>query len=172
MSSIPGKVPLFHFMMEDGGIWWRMPISAFCSKSDAPKQELIDLVLWDSFSYYPSVTVFEVLKNKKIEYTSRHKEKFTGTYLFTLDWASGDPNNTDHGFSEKPGQHKCGHVIHLDNGNYAIQPNNRIIVRDPSFTASYGKMLIERKINTHEWSVENSPKWITENSDKYYYDIQ
>jgi hypothetical protein len=171
MSSIPNKVPLFHFIMEDGGIWWRMPISAFCSKLDAPKQELIDLVLWDSFSYYPSITVFDVLKNKKMEYISRNKQKYSGTYLFTIDWASGDPNNTDHLFSEKPGQHKCGHVIKLDNGNFAIQPNNRILVRDPSFTSNYGKMLIERKINSHEWSAENAPKWITENSDKYYYGI-
>ncbi len=31
-SSIPNSVPLFHFMMEDGGLWWRAPISAFCKK--------------------------------------------------------------------------------------------------------------------------------------------
>ena len=31
-SSIPNRVPMFHFLMEDGGLWWRAPISAFCSK--------------------------------------------------------------------------------------------------------------------------------------------
>ena len=31
-SSIPKQVPLFHYMMTDGGIWWRAPISAFCKK--------------------------------------------------------------------------------------------------------------------------------------------
>ena len=31
-SSIPNRVPLFHFLMEDGGLWWRAPITAFCTK--------------------------------------------------------------------------------------------------------------------------------------------
>ena len=31
-TSIPKQVPLFHYMMTDGGIWWRAPISAFCKK--------------------------------------------------------------------------------------------------------------------------------------------
>ena len=25
VASIPGRSPLFHLMMEDGGLWWRMP---------------------------------------------------------------------------------------------------------------------------------------------------
>ena len=36
MASVPGSAPLFHFMMEDGGLWWRMPIHAFSWKDDAP----------------------------------------------------------------------------------------------------------------------------------------
>ena len=171
MTSIPSRTPLFHFLMEDGGIWWRMPISAFSWKEDAISQELDELVLWDSFSYYPTVTVFDILKNKKMSFVSRRKEKYTGTYLFTLDWASGNSNNLDTGFSEAPGQHKCGHVIKLDNGNFAIQPNNRILVHDPSFAVKHGQMVIERKLNSKVWSSEQSPKWITEDTDKYHYDI-
>ena len=171
MSSIPSRTPLFHFMMEDGGIWWRMPISAFCWKEDAQAQQLDELVLWDSFSYFASATVFDILKNKKMSFTSRRKEKYSGNYLFTLDWGSGDSNMLDTGFSEAPGQHKCGHVIKLDNGNFAIQPNNRILVSDPSFAVKFGKPVIERKLNTHLWTTEQNPKWITEDSDKYNYDI-
>ena len=33
--------------------------------------------------------------------------------------------NTDH--SEIPHEHKCAHIIALNNGNYAAQPNNRCI---------------------------------------------
>lgn len=29
MSSIPAQGPLFHFIMEDGGLWWRMPNTCF-----------------------------------------------------------------------------------------------------------------------------------------------
>ena len=31
-SSMPNRVPMFHFLMEDGGLWWRAPITAFCTK--------------------------------------------------------------------------------------------------------------------------------------------
>jgi hypothetical protein len=171
MSSIPARTPLFHFLMEDGGIWWRMPISAFCWKNDAEHQDLDDIVLWDSFSYHPSATVFELLKNKKISFMTRSKEKLLGDYLFTLDWCSADPNSLDVGFSEAPGQHKCGHVIKLDNGNFAIQPNNRVLVNDPSFTSLYPNLVVERKLNTRVWTTEKTPKWVTENSDNYHYGV-
>ena len=32
VCSLPKQVPLFHYMMTDGGLWWRAPISAFCTK--------------------------------------------------------------------------------------------------------------------------------------------
>jgi hypothetical protein len=48
MCSIPSQAPLFHFIMEDGALWWRMPIHAFCWKEDAPEQELDELVLGGS----------------------------------------------------------------------------------------------------------------------------
>jgi len=171
ITSIPGQVPLFNFLMEDGGIWWHAPISAFCKQPDVKEQDLHELELWDSFSYHIAVTTFYVLKNKKMKFLSRNKEEFFGTYLFTLDWAHSDYNELNFGFSEHPDQHKCGHVIQLDNGNYAIQPNNRIRVYDPSFITKPDQNLIERKVNTHIWSVENSPKWISEDSDNYEYRV-
>ena len=64
VTSLPSQVPLFNFLMEDGGIWWHAPISAFCSKEDAPDMELDELELWDSFSYHISVTTFYLLENK------------------------------------------------------------------------------------------------------------
>ena len=82
VSSIPGKVPLFHFVMEDGGMWWRMPIHAFCWKEDAPEQELDELVLWDSFSYHVAVTQFPYLKDKAVKFISRRRFEYRGRYLF------------------------------------------------------------------------------------------
>ena len=73
------------------------------------------------------------------------------------------------GVSEHPDQHKAGHVIQLDNGNFAIQPNNRIRVFDPSFATKPNEILLQRKINTHIYTVENSPKWVAEDSDSYEY---
>ena len=172
MSSIPGTSPLFHFILEDGGLWWRMPIHAFCSRPDVPLQDLHQLVLWNSFSNYVSCTQFLYLSGMRMSYINRSKEKIMGTYLFTLDWAHEDKNIPNVGFSEAPGQHKCGHVIERDDGNYAIQPNNRVKVYEPSFVTKPDQFLIERKLNTHSWSVENVSKWVLSDNDKYDYDIE
>jgi len=67
---------------------------------------------------------------------------------------------------------KCGHVIQRDDGNYAIQPNNRITVFDPSFTTKIGHKLIDRQINTHKFGVENTSKWHTEDSNSYHYKVE
>jgi len=126
--------------------------------------------LKDSFSYNISVNTFYVLQNKKIQYFDRHGKLRMGTYLFTLDWTEGDFNELRFGFSEAPGQHKAGHIISLDDGNYAIQPNNRIKVFDPSFCTKK-EWVIERLLNEQIYSVEKSPKFITEDSKKYHYDL-
>jgi len=169
VTSLPGQVPLFNFIMEDGGIWWHAPISAFCTKEGVLEQDLHELELWDSFSYHIAVTKFSILQNKKLKFLSRNGKEHFGTYLFTLDWAHSDFNEINFGFSENPGQHKWGHVLQLDNGNFAIQPNNRLRLYDPNFVTKQGQNLIERKVNSHIFTVENNPKWHTENSDNFDY---
>ena len=172
VTSLPSQVPLFNFLMEDGGIWWHAPISAFCSKEDAPDMELEELELWDSFSYHIAVTTFYLLENKIMKYTGRSGKEYMGRYLFTLDWAHSDYNELNFGFSQKPDQHKAGHVIKLDNGNFAIQPNNRIKVFDPSFATKPNELVLQRKINSHIYTSENSPKWVTEDTDNYDYKVK
>jgi hypothetical protein len=172
VSSLPGQAPLFNFIMEDGAIWWHAPISAFCKKEGIVEQDLHELELWDSFSYHIAITKFSVLQNKKLKFLSRNGKEHLGTYLFTLDWAHSDFNEINFGFSENPGQHKCGHVIELDNGNFAIQPNNRIRLYDPNFVTKQGENLIERKINSQIYTVENCPKWVSEDNNNYEYKIK
>jgi hypothetical protein len=172
VASVPNRSPLFHFIMQDGGVWWRAPISAFCSKKDAPVEDLNQLVLWDSFSYYISVNQFYALKNAKMQYLDRQGHKKFGRYLFTLDWAHPEFNEINFGYSETPNEHKCGHVIELDNGNYAIQPNNRIKVFDASFVTKPNEILIERKVSDHIYTVEDSPKWHTEDNNNFDYKMK
>lgn len=172
MHSLPSETPLFHIMTEDGAVWWKAPIHALCTKEDAPERELADLCLWNSFSYYPSITCFDYLCGMRMRYADRSKKEHLGTYLFTIDWAHEDGTIPDLGFSEIPEEHKCGHVIELDDGNIAIQPNNRVRFFDPSFaTKSDGEPLMKRKPNTHFWSSEHTSKWKAEDSDNFDYDI-
>ena len=80
VASLSDRVPMFHFLMEDGAIWWRMPINAFCWKEDAPELDIHDQVLWNSFSPYVTITVFHSLRGMRMEYLDRHKKKHQGEY--------------------------------------------------------------------------------------------
>ena len=91
--------------------------------------------------------------------------------MFTLDWHTPDINILDTGYSVNPGQHKCGHVIEREDGNYAIQPNNRIRLWDPSYTTKKGENLIDRLINETLWDVEDGDKWLTSDDDRYDYEV-
>ena len=171
VASIQGRSPLFHFLMEDGGVWWRMPISAFCSEPGTPEVDIHDLVLWNSFSPYITVTEFQAMRNMRMTYVARGGQFVNGKYLFSLDWHAPEDNVLNAGFSTNPGQHKCGHVIIRDDGNFAIQPNNRVRLFDPSFTTKTGN-LIDRLINTRHWDVEDANKWKTSDDDRYFYDVE
>ena len=157
VSSVQNRSPLFHFMMEDGGLWWRMPLNAFCTKPGVPEVDLHELVLWNSFSPYVAVTKFANLTNLKMSYRDRNRNVVQGKYLFTLDWHNPDSNRLDDGYSETPNEHKCGHVIQRDDGNFAIQPNNRVRVFEPSF-ANRKDLVIGRVINDRVWDVEDEEK--------------
>ena len=171
VAVIPHRVPLFHFIMEDEGLWWRMPINAFCHKPCA-QQELYNLVLWDNFSSYVAVTEFSLLAAKRMRYIDRDKQWHEGRYMFTIDWSNEDRNILPTGFAEAPGQHKCGHVIELDSGNYAIQPNNRVRLFEPSFCTKPGSNVIRRELNSTVWTAEDTAKWVLSDDDRYNYEVK
>jgi len=56
ISSLTGRSTLFHAIMENGAIFYRLPISAFIQRGfkveDVPKRRLDELQLWNSFSYH------------------------------------------------------------------------------------------------------------------------
>jgi hypothetical protein len=91
-------------------------------------------------------------------------------YLFTVDFAHPESNILDTDHSEIPHEHKCAHIIALDDGNYAAQPNNRCIWDIPSFTVKDN--IPDWKVQTSEWNVENTSKWKTEDTDNFFYEIE
>ena len=58
----------------------------------------------------------------------------------------------------------------LEDGNYAAQPNNRILWDIPSFTVK--NEIPDWKVQTSEWNVVDKRKWVTEDTDKFFYDIE
>ncbi len=110
----------------------------------------------------------DFLIGQRCKYLGKDKKFIHGEYLFTIDWAHPEPNILDTEHSEIPDQHKCAHILALDNGNYAAQPNNRILWNIGSFTTS--THWPDYKVTTTEWNVENKG-WQLEDTDDMFYQI-
>ena len=175
MASLSGSAILFHAIMENGAIFYRLPISAFIQRGfdvkKVPRMRLDELELWNCFSYYPSVSTFDILLGQSGKYIGKDKKWYHGTYLFTVDWAHPESNIVDTDHSEIPAEHKCAHIMALENGNYAAQPNNRLIWNIPSFTVR-DEVPFDWKVQTSTWTVEDRGKWKTEDTDKFFYGIE
>jgi len=161
--------------MENGAVFYRLPISAFIQKGfdvkEVPRMRLDELELWDCFSYYPSITSFDLLDGQSGKFIGKDKKWYAGAYLFTVDWAHPESNIVDTEHSEIPHEHKCAHILALNDGNYAAQPNNRLIWSIPSFTVK-DEVPFDWKVQTSTWNVEDSNKWKTEDTDKFFYGIE
>ena len=85
------------------------------TEPDVPDMRVDQLQLWNCFSYYPSVHCFDWLAGIDGKYLGKDKKFYKGQYLFTVDWAHPETNilNTEH--SEIPQEHKCAHIIALEN---------------------------------------------------------
>ena len=173
IASISGRALLFHIMLPNGAVYYRLPISAFFqkrfSRAEVPDMSVDFLQLWNCFSYYPSVHCFDFLSGCHGKFRGKDKQFYPGQYLFTIDWAHPETNllNTEH--SEIPQEHKCAHILALDNGNYAAQPNNRILWHVNSYTTDTSWP--DYKVQNTYWQVEG-PDWITEDSDKMFYELE
>jgi hypothetical protein len=138
-------------------------------RSEVPDMSVDQLQLWNCFSYYPSVHCFDWLAGVEGKYKGKDKTFYPGQYLFTIDWAHPETNILDTEHSEIPQEHKCAHIMALANGNYAAQPNNRIIWHINSFTTD--NSWPDYKVQNTVWDCEGSD-WITEDSDNMFYDIE
>ena len=174
LASITGRPILFHAVMENGAVFYRLPISAFIQRgfeaNQVPGYRLDELELWNCFSYYPSIVTYDILLGQSGKYIGKDKEWYYGTYLFTVDFAHPESNIVDTDHSEIPHEHKCAHILALENGNYAAQPNNRLIWSIPSFTVK--DEIPDYKVQTSDWTVENTTNWRTEDTDKFFYGIE
>ena len=164
---------LFHAIMENGAIFYRSTdISAFIQRGfkdpTCPYNE--DLMNFSSGIVFLIILLFtrwDILDGQAGKYIGKDKKWHPGKYLFTVDFAHPEANILDTDHSEIPHEHKCAHIIALDDGNYAAQPNNRCIWDIPSFTVKDNKCLIG-KCKLTEWNVEDTGQWRTEDTDNFF----
>lgn len=155
VASIEKRVPLFEAFLENGVNWTRRPIHAFCWKQDAEQLPLTEHMYWDCFSSYIDVQTRARLAGLHADLISITGVKRQGVYMFTLDWSHENRNMLDTNFSETP-EHKCGHVFKMNNGNYFIYPNNRIIWSDTAWTFNRINTNPGYKIDMNVYTVENT----------------
>lgn len=164
VASIEKRVPLFEAFLQNGVNWTRRPINAFCWKKEAPIYPLDVHMYWDCFSPYIDVQIRNRLSGLRAELIDYKGKKREGVYQFTLDWAwENKAGNLDTNFSETP-EHKCGHLFKMDDGNYFIYPNNRIIWFDDAWTEDRITNNPGYKIDLNTYTVENTRKIETDYS--------
>ena len=114
-------------------------------------------------------TCFDWLAGVKGKFLGLDKKFYHGKYLFTIDWAHPETNILDVEHSEIPQEHKCAHILELDNGNYAAQPNNRLLWHINSYTTD--NSWPDYKVQNTYWDAEDS-SMVTEDSDKMFYQME
>lgn len=167
IQSITGKILTFHIMTDYGMLRSRVPISEIFLKIPSNDIEFHYKQLWDCFSENVSIINYEYLSEKRCQVILKDGNKIWATYMFTIDWY----NNP---YSDEPSDYKCGHILVSDDGYLLCQPNNRIFWKDSNWiTTPFPVNPKNIKVDNQILSVESvSDKWVSENSDSFYYDIK
>ena len=104
---------------------------------------------------------YGVVATQKQFVGSMHYEIYTrdfgtqsGTYICTLDNYHQDVDAIDYSTSEQPAEHKSFNLLELDNGQFALYPNNRMRIYDNSLTPETPKVP-DFKVSTVYYQVEN-----------------
>jgi hypothetical protein len=95
ITAITGRPILFHAIMENGAVFYRLPISAFIQRGfkaeEVPQRRLDELELWNCFSYYPAVTSWDILDWKvqtsewNVEDTRKWRTEDTDNFFYEIE---------------------------------------------------------------------------------------
>lgn len=150
LVSLPGRAWGLNIMFENGAVYRSVPPNAI-SFSKQPKERFWSIKkseLWDCYGYDWHATEYSYLKGLKCK-ASIKNEFYSGDYLFTVVPLCD-------GFSEAPEQSKEFKFIRLDNDRLTIQPTNKVLFIDKSFTEDDNQILTAKlKLQTEIYSVEN-----------------
>ncbi len=170
VTSIPSRCLHFSILCESGAQWARIPIHKL--RWQKPKEQRIeflcgdgltranyaipnhpisDLQCWDCHGWDFSTVQYEYLREMGCEYRTPDGRLIPASYWFTLD-------HTDNGFSQYPPEHKCYHLLLLEDGSgqIAAMPNNRILWKDDSFVKrDLEKIKTYRVMDPQTWHAES-----------------
>ena len=160
-KSIPGRAFYFEtYLPEYGAIFDKLPISAFLSRPETPDpdMDLPNLQFWNCMDYNVTTICKNIVASMEWECRTRHFGSIKGQYICTLDNYHSEIDEVDASTSEMPDEHKSFNLIELENGQFALYPNNRCRIYDISMTPQEAKMP-DFKVSTEYYQVENGIKW-------------
>lgn len=128
LCSFPGRAWGLNVMLECGAVYRGVPPHAISFLEETNKKDwgVDDAQLWDCYGYDWSTEEYTYLKGLTCKAIIKN-EVYNGSYLFTVAPMLD-------GFSAAPEQSKEFKFIELDNGRLTIQPTNKVIFVDKSFT--------------------------------------
>jgi hypothetical protein len=139
LSSTHGRMWGCHVMLKCGAVYRNVPPHAIAFKADPEldwKQEYAQV--WDCYGSQFSTVIYPFLNDLNCDVCLRNDVLLGGDYLFTAI-----PLND--GYTAEPRQSKEFKFIRLDNGRLTIQPTDRVLFVDDSFTKT-------------EWPVDLKPQ--------------
>jgi hypothetical protein len=174
VKSIKGKALYFESLLTNyGALYDKLPLSAYVWKTELSEKQLpLDYIeIWDAFSYNISIIKKQMLTGLQCKVYMKDRKLYDGEYMFTIDSCHSEPNELNVSLSETPNEHKSFNIIKLDNGQFAAQPNNRVLFYDQSLTPN-GVNKPDFKVSTREFFCENGNKWSTGDEDNFFYEIK
>ena len=127
LVSIPGRMWGCTIMLESGAVYRAVAPHAIAFKEN-PEPDWIEPYSqrWDCYGTEFSTIEYTYLRGLRVDTHCKDKYR-TGEYLFTAV-------PIDDGFSRHPEQAKEFMFIKLDNGRLTIQPTDKVLFIDGSFT--------------------------------------
>jgi len=171
VRSIPGNVALFQVLLENGVLRDKLPIHALHHVEHEHEHPFHHLQLWNCFSSNFNLVELQYISGLIVEVKLKSGKWARGRYLWTMQWGSDITHGIDLSLAVDPAEHKSAHFIELDNGEYALQPNNRLRWFEPSHVTKPYPEKPDYKVNTDEWNCEAFDKWATEDSDSWAYNV-
>ena len=120
----PGQIITAHLLLETGAHWSGMPLHSISTTNqfNHPPHHLMP--------WYAMGSIIETIRLSTLEglpATIRKPISANGTHTgIVIDWNDG--------YSNYPAEHKPLSLINLDNGQFALLPNNYFLVADKHFT--------------------------------------
>lgn len=174
VKSIKGRALYIESLLVNyGAVYDKLPISAYVWRKDVKEEELLPLdflEIWDAFSYNISILEKTTLSGLNCKVYMKDRQMHNGTYMFTIDSCHSDTNELNTTLSQTPNEHKSFNIIKLDNGQFAAQPNNRVLFYDQSLTP-LGVKTPDFKVSSQEFYCEIAEKWSAGDSDDFFYEM-